>query len=128
MTGRSALLTRRPEWAALQEHYQKIKEEHLRQLFADDPKRGERLTAEAVGLYFDYSKHRVTDETLRLLVRLAEESGLRRRIDAMFGGERINITEDRAVLHTALRTPEGSQVLVDGRDVVGDVHEVLGRM
>ena len=107
MTGSSASLTRRPEWAALQEHYRKIKEVHLRQLFADDPTRGERLTAEAVGLYFDYSKHRITDETIRLLVQLAEACGLRDRIDAMFRGGKINLTEDRAVLHVALRAPKG---------------------
>jgi glucose-6-phosphate isomerase len=107
MTGRSAALTRRPEWATLQEHYQKIKEVHLRQLFADDPTRGERLTAEAVGLYVDYSQHRVTDETIRLLVQLAEACGLRERIGAMFRGDKINLTEDRAVLHVALRAPKG---------------------
>jgi len=93
MAGSTAPLARRPEWAALREHYQQIKEVHLRQLFADDPTRGERLTAEAVGLFFDYSKHRVTDETIRLLVRLAEACGLRERIDAMFRGDKINVTE-----------------------------------
>jgi len=128
MAGSTAPLTRRPEWAALQEHYQKIKEVHLRQLFADDPKRGERLTAEAVGLYFDYSKHRVTDETIHLLVQLAEACGLRDRIDAMFRGDKINITEERAVLHVALRAPKGRSILVDGEDVVPQVHQVLDHM
>ena len=127
MTGSSASLTRRPEWATLQEHYQKIKEVHLRQLFADDPTRGERLTAEAAGLYFDYSKHRVTDETIRLLVRLAEACGLRQRIEAMFRGDKINLTEDRAVLHVALRAPTGQAIVVDGEDVVPPVQAVLER-
>jgi glucose-6-phosphate isomerase len=121
-------LTRRPAWAALQEHYRKIQDTHLRQLFAADPKRGERLTVEAVGLYFDYSKHRITDETIRLLVQLAQESGLRQHIDAMFQGERINTTEDRAVLHVALRAPRGQSIMVDGEDVVPQVHAVLDRM
>src|SRR5918996_3787620 len=128
MTGSSASLTRRPEWATLQEHYQKIKEVHLRQLFADDPTRGERLTAEAVGLYFDYSKHRLTDETIHLLVQLAEACGLRERIDAMFRGDKINRTEDRAVLHVALRAPKGQSIVVDGQDAVPQVHEILERM
>ena len=128
MAGSTAPLTRRPEWAALQEHYQKIKEGHLRQLFADDPKRGERLTAEAVGLYFDYSKHRVTDETLHLLLQLAQACGLRERIDAMFRGEKINLTEDRAVLHVALRAPRGASIMVDGKNVVPEVHGVLDAM
>jgi glucose-6-phosphate isomerase len=128
MTGRSVSLTRRPEWATLQEHYQKIKDVHLRQLFADDPTRGERLTAEAVGLYFDYSKHRITDETIRLLVQLAEACGLREHIDGMFRGDKINLTEDRAVLHVALRAPQGQSIVVDGEDVVPQVHEVLDRM
>ncbi len=122
------LLTRRPEWAALHDHFQKIRDTHLRALFADDPRRGERLTAEAAGLYLDYSKHRLTDETLRLLVRLAEASGLRARIDAMFRGDKINLTEDRAVLHVALRAPRGQVIRVDGADVVPGVHEVLDRM
>jgi glucose-6-phosphate isomerase len=128
MTGNSVQLTRRPEWAALKEHYQKIKKVHLRQLFADDPTRGERLTAEAVGLYFDYSKHRITDETIRLLVQLAGACGLRERIDAIFRGEKINVTEDRAVLHVALRAPTGQSIVVDGEDVVPQVHAVLDRM
>ena len=96
-----------PAWRALEAHYAQVRELHLRQLFADDPKRGERMTAEAVGIYFDYSKHRITGETLRLLLRLAEEAGLRARIDAMFRGEKINVTEKRAVLHVALRAPKG---------------------
>jgi glucose-6-phosphate isomerase len=128
MAGSTAPLTRRPEWAALQEHYQKIKEVHLRQLFADDPKRGGQLAAEAVGLYFDYSKHRITDETIRLLVQLAEACGLRDRIDAMFRGDKINRTEDRAVLHVALRAPRNSSLVVDGENVVPQVHAVLDRM
>ena len=98
-------LSQSQAWNALADHHQSVRELHLRQLFADDPKRGERMTVEAVGLYLDYSKNRVTDETLKLLVQLADESGLRRRIDAMFRGEKINITENRAVLHMALRAP-----------------------
>jgi glucose-6-phosphate isomerase len=128
MTESSAPPTRRPEWAALNEHYQKIKDIHLRQLFADNPTRGERLTAEAVGLYFDYSKHRITEETIRLLIQLAEACSLRHRIDAMFRGDKINVTEDRAVLHVALRAPKGQSIVVDGEDVVLQVHEVLDRM
>jgi glucose-6-phosphate isomerase len=128
MTESMAPLTRRPEWTALQEHYRKIKDVHLRQLFAEDPTRGERLTAEAVGLYFDYSKHRIADETIRLLLQLAEACGLRDRIDAMFRGVTINRTEGRAVLHVALRAPKGQSIVVDGEDVVPQVHEVLERM
>ena len=128
MSASLAPLTRRPEWAALKEHYQKIQPVHLRELFAADPTRGERLTAEAVGIYLDYSKHRITDETLDLLIQLAEASGLREHIDAMFGGDRINLTEDRAVLHVALRTPLGQSIFVDGEDVVPQVHAVLDRM
>src|SRR5262249_46203351 len=109
-------------------HYRKTKDVHLRELFADDPKRGEDLTAEAVGLFLDYSKNRVTRETLNLLIRLAEESGLRNRIDAMFRGEKINITENRAVLHTALRSPRDASIVVDGENVVPKVHAVLDRM
>ena len=101
---------------------------HLRKLFADDPKRGERLTVEAIGIYFDYSKNRITDETLKLLIQLAEEVGLRERIDAMFRGEKINITENRAVLHTALRAPKGAVINVDGKNVVPQVHAVLDKM
>ena len=101
---------------------------HLRKLFADDPKRGERMTAEAVGIFLDYSKNRITDETLKLLLQLAEESGLRARIDAMFRGEKINVTENRAVLHVALRAPEGASIVVDGENVVPQVHAVLDKM
>ncbi len=115
-------------WKALREHHTKMRDVHLRQLFADDPRRGERLTVEGVGLYLDYSKHRVTDETLRLLVHLAEQAGLRERIDAMFRGEKINVTENRAVLHVALRAPRDQPILVDGKDVVPEVHAVLDRM
>ncbi|ABB73777.1 glucose-6-phosphate isomerase [Nitrosospira multiformis] len=121
-------LTQRPAWKALEAHYQTIKGMHLRQLFADDPKRGERFTAEAVGLYLDYSKNRITDETLHLLVQLAEECGLRERIEAMFRGDAINVTEQRAVLHIALRAPRNEKILVDGNDVVPGVHAVLDRM
>jgi len=121
-------LTARPAWRALGDHYQKIRDVHLRTLFAEDPQRGERLTAEAAGLYLDYSKNRVTDETLRLLLRLAEECGLRARIDAMFSGEKINVTENRAVLHVALRAPASASILVDGEDVVPGVHQVLDKM
>ena len=119
---------KRSAWRALASHYDSLSKLHLRQLFADDPKRGQRLTIEAVGLYLDYSKNRVTDETLRLLVQLAEESGLRARIDAMFHGEKINITEKRAVLHTALRAPKDASILVDGKNVVPEVHAVLDKM
>ena len=121
-------LTTLTAWKALEAHYPKVRELHLRNLFADDPKRGERMTAEAVGIYFDYSKHRITDETLRLLLQLAEESGLRSHIDAMFSGEKINATEGRAVLHVALRAPEGQSIVVDGENVVPQVHAVLDKM
>ncbi|MFL6226907.1 MAG: glucose-6-phosphate isomerase, partial [Actinomycetes bacterium] len=117
-----------PEWQALVRHHQAVKDIHLRELFATDPGRGETLTCEAGDLYLDWSKHRVTAETVGLLVAMAERAGLRQRIDAMFAGERINVTENRAVLHVALRAPEGSSILVDGHNVVPDVHEVLGRM
>jgi glucose-6-phosphate isomerase len=117
-----------PAWQALEAHHREIAPRHLRELFARDPGRGERLTAEAAGVYLDYSKNRVTDETMGLLVRLAEESGLRARIDAMFRGEKINVTEKRAVLHVALRAPRGTRIEVDGEDVVPGVHEVLDRM
>jgi glucose-6-phosphate isomerase len=120
--------TKRTAWRALASHYKVVSKLHLRQLFADDPKRGERLVLEAVGLYLDYSKNRVTDETLRLLLQLAEDSGLRARIDAMFRGEKINITEKRAVLHTALRAPRDASIVVDGKNVVPEVHAVLDRM
>jgi glucose-6-phosphate isomerase len=121
-------LTKLSAWQALEAHHPKVRELHLRKLFADDPRRGERLTAEAVGIYFDYSKHRITDETLRLLLQLAEESGLRARIEAMFRGEKINVTEKRAVLHVALRAPKGQSIVVDGEDVVPQVHAVLDKM
>jgi glucose-6-phosphate isomerase len=121
-------LTERAAWKALQRHHGEIRDVHLRTLFADDPGRGERYTTEAAGLYLDYSKHRLTDETLRLLLALAEESDLPGRIEAMFRGEKINVTEDRAVLHTALRTPRDRSVVVDGEDVVPKVHAVLDRM
>jgi glucose-6-phosphate isomerase len=121
-------LTARASWKALQGHQSDIGERHLRTLFANDPARGERLTAEAAGIYLDYSKNRVTDETIALLCRLAEESGLRERIDAMFRGDRINLTEDRAVLHVALRAPRGASIVVDGKNVVPEVHAVLDAM
>ena len=121
-------LSERQAWKALAAHHQNVRELHLRKLFADDPKRGERMTAEAVGLYLDYSKNRITDETLKLLLQLAEESGLRGRIDAMFRGEKINITENRAVLHVALRAPRGASIVVDGENVVPQVHAVLDKM
>ena len=128
MTTIIAPLTQRAAWKALEAHYAKIRELHLRRLFAEDPKRGQRLTAEAVGIYLDYSKNRITDETVRLLLQLAEESGLRSRIDAMFRGEKINVTEKRAVLHVALRAPKGQSIVMDGEDVVPQVHAVLNKM
>jgi glucose-6-phosphate isomerase len=118
----------RRAWKALVAHHQKVRDVHLRKLFADDPKRGERMTTEAVGLYLDYSKNRVTDETLKLLVQLADELDLRARIDAMFRGEKINVTENRAVLHVALRAPKGASIVVDGENVVPQVHAVLDKM
>ncbi|RIK02036.1 MAG: glucose-6-phosphate isomerase [Candidatus Brocadia sp.] len=127
MTTHVKPLSGRAAWKALNAHYKKVQSLHLRTLFADDPKRGER-TAEAAGIYLDYSKNRITDETLGLLVQLAGESGLRERIDAMFRGEKINITENRAVLHVALRAPQGASILVDGKNVVPQVHAVLGKM
>src|SRR5437016_6881636 len=126
--GRIKPLTKRKAWKALQAHYKTVREIHLRTLFADDPARGERLAVEAAGIFLDYSKNRVTDETLKLLIQLAEESGLRSRIDAMFRGEKINVTEKRAVLHVALRAPRGTSILVDGEDVVPQVHAVLDKM
>ena len=128
MTTGIAPLTARPAWKALQAHHEKVRDLHLRTLFEQDPKRGERLTAEAAGLYLDYSKNRITDETLDLLMQLAEESGLRARIDAMFAGEKINVTENRAVLHVALRAPRGTSIAVDGENVVPQVHAVLDKM
>jgi glucose-6-phosphate isomerase len=121
-------LRQRPAWKALEQHHAEIAGRHLRELFDEDPGRGERLTAEAVGLYLDYSKNRVTDETIRLLIRLAEESGLEQRRDAMFRGDRINVSENRPVLHVALRMPKDAALVVDGVDVVAQVHEVLDRM
>src|SRR2546430_13336851 len=121
-------LTARQSWKALEAHHERIRGLHLRTLFAGDATRGERLTAEAAGIYLDYSKNRVTDETLALLCRLAEQSGLRERIDGMFRGDKINLTENRAVLHVALRAPRGTSIVVDGKNVVPEVHAVLGAM
>jgi glucose-6-phosphate isomerase len=121
-------LTKRKAWKALGAHYKKMAKVHLRKLFADDSKRGQRLTLEAAGIFLDYSKNRVDDQTIKLLLQLAEESGLRQRIDAMFRGEKINITEKRAVLHVALRAQKGESIVVDGENVVPAVHEVLDRM
>ena len=121
-------LRERPAWAALQRHYDEVSGRHLRELFAGDPARGERLVAEAAGLFLDYSKNRITDETIELLGRLAAESGLAERRDAMFRGERINVSEDRSVLHVALRMPRERSLIVDGVDVVAEVHEMLDRM
>src|SRR5580704_11023074 len=118
----------RSAWVLLEKHYRKIKDVHLRQLFADDSERGTRLAAEAAGVYLDYSKNRITDETLRLLLALAHESGLKDRIEAMFSGDKINVSENRAVLHVALRAPRGASIIHDGRNVVPDVHAVLDRM
>jgi len=128
MKKKNLSLTMRPAWKALASHYKKIEPLHLRKLFAADAKRGERLTIEAAGLFLDYSKNRVTGQTIKLLLQLAKESGLRQRIDAMFGGEKINITEDRAVLHVALRAPRSAVIKVDGKNVVPDVHAVLDKM
>ncbi|MGD0224752.1 MAG: glucose-6-phosphate isomerase [Terriglobia bacterium] len=128
MTAIIAPLNHRTAWKALEAHYPKVRELHLRKLFAEDPNRGERMTAEAVGIYLDYSKNRITDETVRLLLQLAEESGLRSRTDAMFRGEKINVTENRAVLHVALRAPQGQSIVVDGENVVPQVHAVLDKM
>ena len=121
-------LTQRPAWKSLGAHHKKIAKLHLRELFAADKKRGEKLTAEAVGLFLDYSKNRVTEETLKLLQQLAKESGLRGRMDAMFAGEKINITENRAVLHVALRAPRNAKIFVDGKNVVPEVHAVLDKL
>jgi glucose-6-phosphate isomerase len=121
-------LAKRKAWKALGIHYKKISKIHLRKLFADDPKRGERLTLEAAGIFLDYSKHRINDQTIKLLLQLADESRLRERIDAMFSGEKINVTEKRAVLHVALRAPKGSSIVVDGENVVPGVHAVLDKM
>ncbi|HEY2881120.1 MAG TPA: glucose-6-phosphate isomerase, partial [Pirellulales bacterium] len=118
----------RSAWKALEKHVEQIRATHLRKLFADDASRGTKFTAEAEGVYYDYSKNLITDETLKLLLQLANESGLRARIDAMFAGEKINVTERRAVLHVALRAPKGEKILVDGKDVVPEVHAVLDKM
>lgn len=115
-------------WQALKSHYEEVRKLHLRKLFADDPNRGERLSVSAIGVYLDYSKHRITDKTMRLLLQLAEESGLRSKIDAMFRGDKINVTEQRAALHIALRTPKGKSIFIDGEDVVPKVHAVLDKM
>ncbi|WP_158943957.1 glucose-6-phosphate isomerase [Granulicella sp. S190] len=128
MTTKLTPLSERSAWKALGAHYQQIHDMQLRQLFADDPARGERFTLEAKGIFLDYSKNRITEETLKLLIQLAEESGLKARIDAMFSGEKINITENRAVLHVALRAPKSEKILVDGEDVVPAVHAVLDKM
>ena len=121
-------LTKLKAWKALEAHYKKVQKLHLKKLFADDPKRGLRLTLDAVGIFLDYSKNRVTDQTLKLLLQLAEESHLRARIDAMFRGDKINVTENRAVLHVALRAPKSVSIVVDGKNVVPQVHAVLDRM
>jgi glucose-6-phosphate isomerase len=115
-------------WRALEDHHVSIRGLHLRNLFADDPARGERMTAEAAGVFLDYSKNRINDETLKLLIELAEQSGLRAKIGAMFRGEKINITENRAVLHVALRAPKGASIIADGKNVVPEVHAVLDKM
>ena len=127
-TAQAQRLTERPAWKALEVHYATVRNRHLRQLFADDPHRGERFTAEAAGIYLDYSKNRITEETLQLLVRLAEESGLGERIAAMFSGEQINVTEKRAVLHTALRAPKSERIVVDGVNIVPEIQATLDRM
>ena len=121
-------MSNRTIWRKLQDHHASMRGLHLKRLFADDPVRGERMTAEAAGVYFDYSKNRVREETLKLLIELAERSGLRARIDAMFRGDKINVTENRAVLHVALRAPKGSSILVDGKNVVPEVHAMLDKM
>jgi glucose-6-phosphate isomerase len=128
MTTKLTPLNERPAWKALEVHHQQIQGKQLKQLFADDPARGDRFTTETGGIFLDYSKNRVTDETLKLLIQLAEESGLKARIDAMFSGEKINITENRAVLHIALRAPKSESIVVDGEDVVPGVHAVLDKM
>src|SRR5262245_22211516 len=133
MAARSEISRPRPTgtlaaWRSLADHHRAMQGRHLRDLFADDPARGERMTAEAAGIFLDYSKNRIDDETLRLLVELAEQCGLRARIDAMFRGEKINVTEDRAVLHVALRAPKDASIVVDGKNVVPEVHTVLDKM
>ena len=128
MSSKTPVLTTLPAWSALTQHHRAVADLHLRQLFAEDPQRAERFSAEGAGLFLDYSKNRIADETLRLLLQLATECGLRERIDAMFGGQKINVTENRAVLHVALRAPRGASIQVDGKNVVPEVHEVLDRM
>ena len=121
-------LTKTGAWMALLDHKKSIGRQHLRKLFADDPKRGECMTTEDIGLFLDYSKNRITGQTLKLLIQLAEQAGLKNRIEAMFSGEKINVTENRAVLHIALRAPKGARIIVDGQNVIPQVHEVLDRM
>src|SRR5713226_1369427 len=128
MSSNPTSLTQRSAWKALEAHYQKIRDQHLRTLFADDPNRGERFALEAIGIYLDYSKNRLTSDTIRLLLELAASSGLRERIDAMFRGEKINITEKRAVLHVVLRAPREQSIIVGGVNVVPEVHAVLDKM
>ena len=128
MTAGTKSLTEHPAWRTLQAHYEEVRDLHLRKLFADDPRRGEQMTVEAAGIYLDYSKNRITTKTLGLLLDLAEATNLRARIDAMFRGEKINVSEQRAVLHVALRAPRGASILVDGENVVPAVHAVLDRM
>src|SRR6202045_4683087 len=128
MTTKLIALSERPAWKALEPHYQQIQGKQLKQLFADDSARGERFTVETGGILLDFSKNRITDETLKLLFQLAEESGLKARIDAMFRGEKINITENRAVLHVALRAPKSASIVVDGENVVPQVHAVVDKM
>jgi len=128
ISAESQPLTKKQAWQKLQSHYEQVQSRHLRELFAEDPSRGTRLTAEGAGLFLDYSKNRITEETLNLLIQLAEESDLRQRTTAMFTGEKINITEKRAVLHIALRAPKGASILVDGKNVVPEVHAVLDKM
>src|SRR6266567_162829 len=120
--------TQCPAWKKLAEHSNEIKKVHLRTLFAEDAKRGERFTAEAIGLFLDYSKNRITESTLKLLVELADQANLKGKMDAMFSGEKINVTEKRSVLHVALRAPRGASMVVDGRNIVPEVHAVLDRM
>ncbi|HEX8882707.1 MAG TPA: hypothetical protein VF749_21850, partial [Candidatus Acidoferrum sp.] len=127
-TPKAQPLTKRRAWVDLQDHYEEVRGQHLKNLFAEDPQRGVRMTAEAVGMFLDYSKNRITDRTVKLLLQLAEESGLRSHIDAMFRGEKINFTEKRAVLHVALRAPRGTSILVDGENIVPEVHAVLDKM
>src|SRR5271157_4024997 len=128
MPAGTELLTQHPAWKALKAHYDGVRDLHLRTLFARDPKRGEQMTAEAAGIYLDYSKNRITAQTLKLLLDLAEAVDLRARIGAMFRGEKINASEQRAVLHVALRAPKGASIVVDGDNVVPAVHAVLDRM